>query len=622
MPPQTQRFAPQDLLVVNKARNLLICRYCGYGINPGAIAIESHFVRRHKGITGSERSMLKSEFGNLTTLSKTALLECASEEDRAVARAAQDLGFCEDLLPPIAGQRCTVEDTCRHCTTTSDSMRQHYTKAHPGMTGSCRPAQIQALFCARFFEVHPPANQPVKRGGEGEAALMAAYQKVLTDHSRELTRIVALKDRQPNMFERRMGWSALLEGQDLDELAKATSLEELDDDVHDQVHLQQVHQLAMELFKECHGELVSLETAGQGVVLRYLYSVNDRVSETVLHALTSEGGLDAYTKDWMSFVVFCCRSFRWTLEERRARKLVLPPRLERSLRALWDGLEGLNASPAITDQQAVREQLFDFLTAILGQRTGARVEENPLIYFLAVRAWERKQNRWKTPPEYSGILSHMVYGLRAIAARELAQQRRTSPRDADADFEFIKEYCRGRLVSGCGAVFDEVFNRRSYTMGVGASWLATPRVEWSRLRDSLSYTGHRIQIVDMKRMMSGLIESAEEWICNLMGVERDYLLRYDPAELTENMMWATAGDSIVNLNPKLQKGHEKMQARGPLCEAYWSNLGAKSHADREIGTVMPLSFSSLLVLFHFSLTSLSLWSVVKCTNRSYSTSTV
>jgi hypothetical protein len=39
------------------------------------------------------------------------------------------------------------------------------------------------------------------------------------------------------MFKRRMGWSALLEGQDLDELAKATSLEELEGDTHDQVHL-------------------------------------------------------------------------------------------------------------------------------------------------------------------------------------------------------------------------------------------------------------------------------------------------------------------------------------------------------------------------------------------------
>jgi hypothetical protein len=61
----------------------------------------------------------------------------------------------------------------------------------------------------------------------------------------------------------------------------------------------------------------------------------------------------------------------------------------------------------------------------------------------------------------------MVYGLRAIAARDLKQQRRASPRDIDADFKFIKEYYRVRLVSGCGAVFDKVFNRRSYTMGVG-----------------------------------------------------------------------------------------------------------------------------------------------------------
>jgi hypothetical protein len=66
-------------------------------------------------------------------------------------------------------------------------------------------------------------------------------------------------------------------------------------------------------------------------------------------------------------------------------------------------------------------------------------------------------------------------------------------------------------------------------------------------------------------MMGGLINSAESWICILMGVERDYLLRYDLAELTENMMWATAGDSIVDLNPELQRGHEKMQARGSFC---------------------------------------------------------
>jgi hypothetical protein len=585
MPPQTRRFAPQDLLIHDEARNLLICRYCCYGINPGTTSIESHFVRRHKGITGSERSMLKAEFGNLTTLSKSALLEGASEEDRAAARAAQDLGFCEELETPIAGQRCTVEDTCRHCTTTPNSMRQHYHQAHPRITGSCRPVQMQALFCARYFEVHPPADRPAEVSGEGEATLMAAYQEALTNHSRGLTRIVALQDRQPNMFERRMGWSALLEGQDLDELAKATSLEELEGDTHDQVHLQEVHQLALELFKQCHGELVRLETGGRGVVLRYLYSVNDRVSETVLNALTSEGGLDAYSLDWAAFVVFCCRAFRWTQEERRARNLVLPQRLEKSLQTLWQGLEGLIASPETTSHLAVMEQLFDFLTAVLGQRTGARVEENPLIYFLAVRAWERRQNRWKTPPQYSGILSHMVYGLRAIAARDLEQQRRASPRDTDADFEFIKEYCRVRLVSGCGAVFDEVFNRRSYTMGVGVNWLATPRVEWSRLRDSLSYTGHRIQIVNVKRMMGGLIDSAESWICTLMGVERDYLLRYDPAELTENMMWATAGDSIVDLNPELQRGHEKMQARGSFCQAYWSNIGAKSRTDREIGTI-------------------------------------
>jgi hypothetical protein len=82
--------------------------------------------------------------------------------------------------------------------------------------------------------------------------------------------------------------------------------------------------LALELFKQCHRELMRLETGGRGVVLRYLYSVNDRVSETVLNALTSKGGLDAYSLDWAAFVVFCCRAFRWTQEERRARNLVLP----------------------------------------------------------------------------------------------------------------------------------------------------------------------------------------------------------------------------------------------------------------------------------------------------------
>lgn len=587
MLPQTRRFVPQDLLTHNTARNVLICRLCGYGINQGIAAINSHYTAHHKHITSTERGMLKTEFGGLATLSASALDAGASKEDRETAWEAQDLGYCEDLGRPVKGYRCTVEDSCRHCATTIDSIKAHCGKKHKHHTGSYRQVQVQALFFQRFFEVNPPATPPPVAGGEGDAALKAAYEEALRVHAQELTRAVAQDERQPNMFERRMGWTALLEGRDLARLVQATTTEELIGDTPGLVSMPAVHRLTLEVFAECHNVLMELDRDGKSVILRYLYSVNDRVSETLLNPV---GNVEPYQSVWAGFLVFCCRAFRWTPEERRAQNLILPPRLEEGLQVVWCGLEHYQTNPTAENKAAVMEQIFSFLTAVLGQRTGARVEENPLIYFLAVQAWHKVEKRWLTPREYSGILSHVVYGLRAIAARDLQRQRATSQRDTDADFEFIKEYCRVRLLSGCGAVFDEVFNRRSYTMALGINTFGTPRVEWSRLHDSLSYQGHRIQMVDVKRMMSGLIDSAEEWICSLMGVERDYLLRYDPAELRENMMLATAGMSIVDINPSLQEGCERMQARGPECEAYWSNVGAKGRADREIGmTATPLT---------------------------------
>jgi hypothetical protein len=573
------RFTAKELITHEKDMNLLFCMLCAYAVNPGWDAIKGHFKRNHKGITDDEKQLLKVTFADLTTLTSASQKIGAPAADRAAIHAVQDLGYCRYLKDPVPGFKCTITPDCRHCTTTTDSMGEHAWKEHRGQKIARRAVYVQSLFNApsvQWFEVEPLAPPQVLSVGQDEAEVMAAYEAAQAAHQRQLAVVSAPGVAQPNMFEDRMGWALLLSEQDVANLARHSNPDVLEEqDVG--VDAKEIYDAATEMVRSCHSVLRGTDH----IILRYLYSVDERISETPLEPVRKSKTVTRYGESWARFVVFCVRLCRWSEDKRTACAIRMSSALLERLDAIVDVFT-LHTTP---QDRAVplEDAIFNFSTAMLSQRIGARQNESPLLYFLAVDGWQLDGNRWKNPKESSGILSAMVYVLRAVAGKELDICRRAEQRSTEADFSFIQGYHRRRLTSGCGGVFDEIFNRRSFTMSVAKDWYGTPKMHWSLHRDVLSWDGDSIKIADIKHLMEGLLDATEEWVCELLAMDKAYLLEFDPGKLREDLAWANAGGSILDMNPCLQDGVKKMIGRGQVRGAYWSNIWRKSRADRLLG---------------------------------------
>jgi superfamily II DNA or RNA helicase len=572
------RFVASELILHDEGLNLLFCRLCQCAINPGWGPIRYHFIRQHKGIRPAEKQVLKDAFGDIKTLISTGTKEGTNAEDKAALYAIEDMGFCPHLGDAITGYKCTATTDCRYCTTTKRTMRAHLNKNNHGSASDYRPAYVQSLFGApslHYFEVDQPAYVQATATGTDEAAVWSLYQASLDAHRKELAMAAKLDEIPPNMFEERMGWANLLHGQHVSDLEHRSNPARQQEDLG--IDSEEILAVTTSMVAACHMDL----QATDHIVRRCLYSINDRISETPLRPVTHAKTLRQYAASWARFVLFSYRLSRWAVDDRNACGIVIAPALMTAL----DHVTEVFATDHTCEDRAgpLQDAIFEYSKAILAQRTGARLNESPLIYFLAVDGWHTKENRWKTAGESSGILSAIVYVLRVVAARELHGYREQQ-RSTEADFVMIREYCSHRLTSACGGVFDEILNRRSFTMEVAKDWYGTPNIQWSEHRDAVSYDGQTITMVDMRSLMQGLIAAAEAWICRLLAVDLAYLDRFDPVHLREDLAWANAGGSIVDLNPCLQSGVADMIERGRTHDTYCSIVWERDRAARIMRT--------------------------------------
>ena len=576
----TPSLVADDLMVHDPGRNLLFCCLCKTGVNPGWDAIRRHFGRQHPRITAPEKQLLRQAFADVEAVSSAGTRRDASEEDQAAIRAIEDRGYCEYLRDPVPGFRCTVVPDCRHCTTTRRSMMEHITGIHRGNQVFCRPISVQSLFTGpgmQFFEVKPPIEEALQSTqiSSDETEVWATYQASLAAHQRRLAIAAKLEDAQSNMFEERMGWAALLRGQDMSDLARQADPESLEEDAG--IDAQEIWSATELVVHNCH---VALKHTDH-VTRRYLFSVNDRISETPLKPVRTPKTVRRYAAHWARFVLLTCRIARWSADEKTERGIEFSGIVQTSIDDVLEVFTIYDTPEKRVDP--LEHAIFGLSRVILGQQMGARHTESPLLYYLAVDGWELLEQRWKVPVEHSGALSALVYILRTIAARELQDCRNMMHLNAEGDFDMVRRYHSSRLISGCGTVFDEIFNRRSFTMEIAANWYSNPKVQWSEHRDALCYDGDTIRIADMRRLMQGLLTAAEEWLCNLLGVRIEYLAKYNPGPLREDFAWANAGGSIVDLNECLRGGVEQMNERGQKRGTYWSKIWTRSRLDRIMG---------------------------------------
>jgi hypothetical protein len=573
------RFAAHELVAHDENLNLLFCRLCSYAIGPGEESIDRHFFRNHRGITDAERQVLKPVFGGVVTIDSTGTNKSATAEQKAAIYAVEDQGYCHHLLPPVPGFRCTVAPGCRYCATTLSSLKRHRVDDHAAKKLTYRNIHVQSLFNGtgrQYFEVEPTPPAKAIAISRSEEEVMAGYQAARSAYQRQLAIVAEQDGAHPNMFEDRMGWAVLLEGQDLGELGRQSNPEWLEDgDIG--IDANEIWRASKAMARSCHSALKGTNH----IIRRYLYSVNERISETPLGPVRRAETVSEYADGWARFVVFVCRLSRWSQTQRAECHIIISPTLLAALEQVVAVFGVHNHSD--DRRQPLEDAIFQFSTLILGQRIGVRQNESPLLYFLAVEGWKAEGRRWKNPPEYSGLLSAMVYLLRAIAAKELDVRRQTQELSVEDDFNFIRTYHSQRLVSGCGGVFDEIFNRRCFTQEVARDWYTNPKVQWSLTQDSLSYEGEHVKIADMRSLLQGLLGSAEAWICRLLGTDIGYLAMYDPTVLQDDLAWANSGGSIIDMNPCLQGGEERMNRRGIMHETYWSRIWTKSRADRQFG---------------------------------------
>lgn len=555
----------------DRQRNILICRECQHGVSGNVATIDFHLLKNHSDPqTHGDTKFPQLELSNRRALVRelaalSALEPIVYDKDDPLRHSdllpAESVGYSPDLKVISNGYRCREAD----CTYASQggAMANHFRDAHPNIPVHKAPTPICTLFQGKYrhyFPVQIPPTEPTppssrSDGGAGPERAEMAFEVALQARRVEYTNPTLQHAVKPNMFLTRMGWPLFFADLDLPGLMQRCPVQN-DKDEHVDEQEKWIMKQVDTMIKTAYETIWTRSP----LFHRYLYSNSSDASPTPFKRI-AESTLVRYGRLWGRLVNFLLRmrhdASDWGLRLPNESFPLLEQLDELSSRAPSDP----NTPPT------VQSLLFSLSRMLITHPMGGGQLDHPLLYFLGVVGWDRRDSVWIQASTHCPTLSSMIYCIKVIAFQVAMDTAGSRPRIEDGEgddvspnpeLEELKRFKSRHLDTNSDSVTDELSNLRDYTSVIARDSYSRPHFAWEQnSRETFSWKGEKIALSAIRTWVADLIRRATNTLqYDLVFAPDGQLEHIDLDNVKDELARSTNGQSFREQNPRFAHGEK------------------------------------------------------------------